>query len=190
MHILSYAFTCLELPALTYEPTPSASAPSSTSTSLVPVPPLTITFDTLPLPTSDDPAAGDISSRSTSRSLALVHVPDNTVIALPDDISISSPSHAVTISHDTTIRNYDELLDQFSLHQFIIRKGKTMISTPEFHSYKRKYYQIWGQIQYIINCLETVCQQYQIESVTVHGERCVELAGEYYCTCIYVFFVG
>ena len=37
------------------------------------------------------------------------------------------------------IRGYNELLDQYSLHQFIIRKGKVLDVTPEFESFRRTH---------------------------------------------------
>jgi len=49
---------------------------------------------------------------------------------------------------------YVELMDEFSLHQFIIRKGKTLDSTPEFISFKRTYINYWAGISFIIHLLE------------------------------------
>ena len=49
-------------------------------------------------------------------------------------------------------RNYDEIMDQFSLHQFIIRKGKVLDNTPEFASYQRSYRAYWGSIERVIRC--------------------------------------
>jgi hypothetical protein len=46
--------------------------------------------------------------------------------------------------------NYDDIMDQFSLHQFIIRKGKVLDNTPEFASYQRSYRAYWGSIERII----------------------------------------
>jgi hypothetical protein len=37
------------------------------------------------------------------------------------------------------IKNYNQVLDTFSLHQFVIRKGRTLTETEEFISYKRTY---------------------------------------------------
>ena len=44
-------------------------------------------------------------------------------------------------------RDYNALLDEFSLHQFIVRRGATLSSTPEFESYRRKHARSWGPIQ-------------------------------------------
>ena len=49
------------------------------------------------------------------------------------------------------IRGYNELLDQYSLHQFIIRRGKVLHMTPEFQSFKRTHVAEWGQITTIVS---------------------------------------
>jgi hypothetical protein len=51
---------------------------------------------------------------------------------------------------DTQIKNYNELLDEFSLHQFVIRKGVTLVETEEFKSYKRIYAKDWPKIERLI----------------------------------------
>ena len=44
------------------------------------------------------------------------------------------------------IRGYNELLDQYSLHQFIIRKGKVLDVTPEFESFRRSHHGEWAYL--------------------------------------------
>jgi IQ domain-containing protein H len=51
-------------------------------------------------------------------------------------------------------KSYPEILDTYSLHHFIIRKGKTLEETPEFVSFKRTFYNIFGKIGLIIRELE------------------------------------
>jgi hypothetical protein len=75
-------------------------------------------------------------------------------------------------------RDYDELLDTYSLHQFIIRKGKTLSNTPEFSSYQRKYFFMWGQIRNVIQALEAMLTKYTIALAYVNGQKVVELAEE------------
>lgn len=58
-----------------------------------------------------------------------------------------------TISQNE-IKNYNQLLDEFSLHQFIIRKGVTLIETEEFKSYKRIRTKEWPKIEKTIKLLE------------------------------------
>ena len=48
------------------------------------------------------------------------------------------------------IKNYNEVLDEFSLHYFIIRKGITLIDTEEFKSYNRIYLKNWPLIEKLI----------------------------------------
>jgi len=61
-----------------------------------------------------------------------------------------------------TPRDYNALLDEFSLHQFIIRRGTTLSSTPEFESYKRKHARGWGAIEDCIGMLEKLLAKYQV----------------------------
>ena len=91
---------------------------------------------------------------------------------------MSSSSTSLTLPHpsEEKIRDYDELLDTFSLHQFIIRKGKTLANTPEFLSFSRKYNFMWGQVAQLITTLEDFCTQYAIVFATIKGQRVVELA--------------
>jgi hypothetical protein len=53
-------------------------------------------------------------------------------------------------------KSYPEVLDTYSLHHFIIRKGKALEDTPEFTSFKRSYNIVWGEIQLIIRELEKI----------------------------------
>ena len=58
------------------------------------------------------------------------------------------------------IRSYDELLDTYSLHLFVIRKGRALTTTPEYVSFRRKYAYMWGSVKkivmhvYILNFLD------------------------------------
>ena len=49
---------------------------------------------------------------------------------------------------------YIEAMDEFSLHRFVIRKGKVLDETPEFISYKRIFIGKWAGISYVIHMLE------------------------------------
>jgi len=52
------------------------------------------------------------------------------------------------------IRGYNELMDVYSLHQLMIRKGTLLEQTPEFISFKRTYISRWGSIAYVLHLLE------------------------------------
>jgi hypothetical protein len=56
-------------------------------------------------------------------------------------------------------RPYEMLMDTFSLHEFMIRKGAVIDSTPEFESYHRTYQPLWAVIQPLIQQLEVLCKQ-------------------------------
>ena len=74
-------------------------------------------------------------------------------------------------------RGYNELLDRYSLHQFIIRKGK-VLDTPEFVSFKRTYAHIWGPISAVLKLLEQLVSELGYDMVLANGQRLVALAEE------------
>jgi IQ domain-containing protein H len=51
-------------------------------------------------------------------------------------------------------KSYPEILDTYSLHHFIIRKGKTLEETPEYVSFRRTFSNIFGKVSVIIKELE------------------------------------
>lgn len=71
---------------------------------------------------------------------------------------------------------YIELMDEFSLHQFIIRKGKVLDATPEFISYKRTYINQWAGISFIIHLLEKMLSDYEVPHAIVNGKALAKLA--------------
>lgn len=75
-------------------------------------------------------------------------------------------------------RGYNQLMDEFSLHQFIIRKGKCLDETPEFLSFKRTYISKWGSISYIIHLLEKMLLSNEVPMAVVEGKKLVDLANE------------
>ena len=76
------------------------------------------------------------------------------------------------------VRNYNQLMDEFSLHQFIIRKGKCLDDTPEFISFKRTYISKWGSISYIIHLLEKMLTNNKVPIAVVEGKKLVDLAND------------
>ncbi|KAL6746704.1 hypothetical protein V8C86DRAFT_1820156 [Haematococcus lacustris] len=73
-------------------------------------------------------------------------------------------------------RPYDALMDTFSLHEFLIRKGVTIDSTPEFESYRRTYQPLWGVIAPLLHQLELLCKQYAVPLAIVDGRSLADLA--------------
>jgi len=72
-------------------------------------------------------------------------------------------------------RTYAEIMDEFSLHQFIIRKGKTL-ETPEFQSFTRAHQSRWGRISELVRSLEAVMTQYSVPIAYVDGKTIALLA--------------
>ena len=75
-------------------------------------------------------------------------------------------------------KSYPQILDEFSLHLFIIRKYVTIEDTPEFQSYKRTYYFEWDNILNIIYQLEKFCERCQFKLITIDGKKAYKLAIE------------
>ena len=74
---------------------------------------------------------------------------------------------------DAQARSYNELMDVYSLHQFIIRKGKVLDQTPEFISFKRTYISQWGSVSYIIHILEKFLSTYGVDLAYIDGKELV-----------------
>ena len=73
-------------------------------------------------------------------------------------------------------RTYAQLLDLYSLHEFIIRKGATLRNTPEFVSYRRSYAQCWGAVEQLLASLEALLKSYGVPLAYIDGKRLATLA--------------
>lgn len=73
-------------------------------------------------------------------------------------------------------RDYDELMDEFSLHNILFRKGKLLSSTPEFISYQRTYQFMWGSISTVLKMLEKLFIQFDVLLAIVDGKKIAFLA--------------
>jgi len=73
------------------------------------------------------------------------------------------------------IRTYEEMVDAFSSHQLMLRKGKVITGTPEFASYRRIYAQHWAEITDALQFAEEVFGKYSIPLVFLNGKRLAEL---------------
>eukprot|EP00854_Cymbomonas_tetramitiformis_P001341 gene1341-1940_t len=76
-------------------------------------------------------------------------------------------------------RQYEELLDNFSLHEILIRRGATLDSTPEFSSFKRAYVELWVGITDLLLDIETICRKYAIPLAVIDGKALADLAREH-----------
>jgi len=73
-------------------------------------------------------------------------------------------------------RGFDELMDTFSLHHFIIRRGEVLDDTPEFVSFQRKYAARWGSVNLVIQQLKELMATYMVPLAYADGKRVADLA--------------
>jgi IQ domain-containing protein H len=66
-------------------------------------------------------------------------------------------------------RGYNELMDEYSLHQLMFRKGKLIDQTPEFVSFRRTYIDKWGPVSFIIMNFEKLFTDYNVSLAYVDG---------------------
>ena len=78
-------------------------------------------------------------------SISLQTKNNDTLLSIQSQDQIKNLS-ASKKQKDVTVdaRDYNELMDEYSLHQLIVRRGTILDSTPEFNSFKRTYLQKWG----------------------------------------------
>jgi hypothetical protein len=69
-------------------------------------------------------------------------------------------------------------MDEYSLHNIIIRKGKCLDETPEFISFKRTYLQRWASISYILMNLEKLLSMSDVEMAYIDGTKVADLSRE------------
>ncbi|KAK9811483.1 hypothetical protein WJX72_004683 [[Myrmecia] bisecta] len=99
-----------------------------------------------------------------------------------DTLTMTDRSHASTNNGPPskamprTAREYEELMDDYSLHEFMIRHGAVVRSTPEFVSYQRAYTQLWPAIEQLLTQLEEICLRYAVPLGIVDGKALAEVA--------------
>jgi hypothetical protein len=71
------------------------------------------------------------------------------------------------------LRSYTSLMDEFSLHNFMIWNGNTLRNTPEFQSYLRTYKNQWSYIESIITQLEKLMTKNCIKLAIISGEKVI-----------------
>lgn len=74
------------------------------------------------------------------------------------------------------IRGYMDLLDEYSLHHFIIWRGKAIRDTPEFTSLARTHQACWSTIVRCVNLLEGMMSVNVVPLAVIDGRQLGELA--------------
>lgn len=95
-----------------------------------------------------------------------------TAIAIPEELERDETMDGVKDTGD----GYVELMDEFSLHRFIIRKGKTLEEAEEFISYKRNFSKDWASISYMIHLLEKLLTEDGVPHAVIDGKKLAELS--------------
>ena len=68
-----------------------------------------------------------------------------------------------TLNNNTTqARGYNELMDEYSLHQLMFRKGKLIDQTPEFISFRRNNIEKWGPVSFILMNFEKLFTDFNV----------------------------
>eukprot|EP00607_Mallomonas_marina_P001301 CAMPEP_0182434300 /NCGR_PEP_ID=MMETSP1167-20130531/68962_1 /TAXON_ID=2988 /ORGANISM="Mallomonas Sp, Strain CCMP3275" /LENGTH=934 /DNA_ID=CAMNT_0024624007 /DNA_START=118 /DNA_END=2922 /DNA_ORIENTATION=- len=101
------------------------------------------------------------------------------VISVVSQASVMSRSQRQSslLSHSLVeLRNYSALMDQYSLHNFLIWNGKSLRNTPEFLSFRRTFDHDWGPISTVISALEQMMSTYSVKLAIVNGQRTAEYA--------------
>ena len=78
-----------------------------------------------------------------------------------------------------SIRSFSNMMDQYSLHNFIVWRGRVQETTPEYISFRRTYEHIWKSIAMILNRLEIIVQKEDMKMVVLNGSKVAELAKLY-----------
>ena len=119
-------------------------------------------------------------SHSTKGALALPPVGQGQTQFDPNRSAIStvineSPTK-VSSGAIPNAREYNELMDAYSLHQLIIRKGVLLADTPEFVSFRRTFLNKWGSISFILHLIEKLLLDAGVDIAYVEGKKVAALA--------------
>lgn len=74
------------------------------------------------------------------------------------------------------IRGYIDLLDEYSLHHFVIWQGKAIRDTPEFTSLARTHQTGWSSINRCVSILEEIMTANAVPLAVIDGKQLSELA--------------
>ena len=74
------------------------------------------------------------------------------------------------------IRGYLDLLDEYSLHHFVIWHGKAIRDTPEFTSLARTHQSCWSSINRCVSVLEEIMMLNEVPLAVIDGKQLAELA--------------
>eukprot|EP00770_Monocercomonoides_exilis_P011996 MONOS_11938.1-p1 / transcript=MONOS_11938.1 / gene=MONOS_11938 / organism=Monocercomonoides_exilis_PA203 / gene_product=flagellar associated protein / transcript_product=flagellar associated protein / location=Mono_scaffold00628:4-3414(-) / protein_length=1023 / sequence_SO=supercontig / SO=protein_coding / is_pseudo=false len=73
-------------------------------------------------------------------------------------------------------RGYMALMDEFSLHHIVMKKGRTVINTPEFESFARTYKDYWSRINEALIQFEDWAEDNALDLLFVDGKKIADFA--------------
>lgn len=76
----------------------------------------------------------------------------------------------------TKIRGFNDNMDSYALHQFIVRNGHVVTDTPDFISWKLTHAADWGAIVGMLALIEQWLRDFSIPIAFINGERLHALA--------------
>lgn len=77
-------------------------------------------------------------------------------------IQLAGPDGGKPKDPNAQARGYNELMDEYSLHQLMFRKGKLIDQTPEFVSFRRTYIDKWGPVSFILMNFEKLFTDHDV----------------------------
>ena len=130
----------------------------------------------LALPPSEGMGIG-IEGNQTSTIKQVVGIPNNSVSTqMKQSTQTGMPGESKVDAGAQPTRDYNELMDQYSLHQIIIRKGQVLDTTPEFISFRRTYLNKWGSVSYILHLIQRLLTDSDVDMAYVEGRKVALLA--------------
>lgn len=73
------------------------------------------------------------------------------------------------------VKNYDSVMDTYSVHNIILRRGKVLTTTPEYASFKRTQHDNWTSISNALAKAEALFSQHGIGIVVLDGRKLAEV---------------
>jgi hypothetical protein len=86
------------------------------------------------------------------------------------------PLRQQTRPESPSSRAYEQLLDDHSLHRFLVRRGRVVQDTPEFESFRRRCGTRWPRICIVLEALEALVARLALPLVFGRGRVVAELA--------------
>lgn len=121
---------------------------------------------------------GRIKSGRTNQELEQPQTDESGLLLSMDDGGGPSNAMEELGANVDKIRGYTAMLDTFSLHQFVIHRGRVARSAPEFAAFQRSAgcADVWGGVEHVVRALEELLSVYFVPLAHVDGSQVLNLA--------------